>query len=398
MNLLYLFFRKKFTFTSVTCFFLLFRIMSRLKKTCVLLVVGFYLGYMFTSRTYEDTVDRLKQTVALYLRRTEAVFNNVTAYHNNSSPYRTMISNKKNNHFTLSQLSHRAQGSDGWNLVFSRNRTIWKVQPSMCSRNTTGFYRSKLRTNVGSTTIYIYDPRKDIWVSREIIRYGSWEGTHINLILSLLQQDPDLHFVDIGSNVGVFTLAVALLGRRVLAVDALAMNIMRLCSSVIEGNFTDSVQIVYNAFSDVYETVSLGMDENNVGGTFVAKDKNTNKVIGSRVVGNYGTVQTIRLNDVLSLPRFDFTKVIMKIDVEGYENKVFKGGETFFDKVDVRAVLMEWQWLKTGNAGQEIINFMLLKNMEPHVPEQNPRPLKIQDRGNWPNDILWRKKPLIKTR
>lgn len=372
--------------------------MSRLKKTCILLVVGFCLGYMFTSMTYEDTVDRLKQTVALYLRRTEAVFNNETAYHNNSPPSRTMISNKKNNHFTLSQLSPRAQGSDGWNLVFSRNRTIWKVQPSMCSRNTTGFYRSKLRTNVGSTTIYIYDPRKDIWVSREIIRYGSWEGKHINLILSLLQQDPDLHFVDIGSNVGVFTLAVALLGRRVLAVDALAMNIMRLCSSVIEGNFTDSVQIVYNAFSDVYETVSLGMDENNVGGTFVAKDKNTNKVIGSRVVGNYGTVQTIRLNDVLSLPRFDFKKVIMKIDVEGYENKVFKGGKTFFDKVDVRAVLMEWQWLKTGSDGLEIINFMLRKNMEPHVPEQNPRPLKIQDRGNWPNDILWRKKPLIKTR
>lgn len=268
----------------------------------------------------------------------------------------------------------------------------------MCSRNTTGFYRSKLKTNVGSTTIYIYDPSKDIWVSRDIIRYGSWEGKHINLILSLLRQDPDLRFVDIGSNVGVFTLAVALLGRRVLAVDALAMNIMRLCSSVIEGNFTDGVQIVYNAFSDVYETVSLGMDQNNVGGTFVAKDKNTNKVKGSRVVGNYGTVQTIRLNDVLSLPKFDFRKVIMKIDVEGYENKVFKGGETFFDKVDVQAVLMEWQWLKTGSAGQEIINFMLRKNMEPHFPEPNPRSLKIQNRGNWPNDILWRKKTSIKAR
>lgn len=359
-------------------FFFLFRIMSRLKKTCVLLVVGFCLGYMFTFMTYKDNV-----------------FNNVTAYHNNSPPSRTLIPNKKTQ-FTLSQLSPRTQG-DGWNVVFSMNRTIWKVQPSMCSRNTTGFYRSKLRTNVGSTTIYIYDPRKDIWVSKHIIRYGSWEGKHINLIVSLLQQAPDLQFVDIGSNVGVFTLAVALLGRRVLAVDALAMNIMRLCSSVIEGNFTDRVQIVYNAFSDVYETVSLGMDENNVGGTFVAKDKNTNKVKGSRVVGNYGTVQTIRLNDVLSLPKFDFRKVILKIDVEGYENRVFKGGETFFDKVDVQAVLMEWQWLKTGSAGQEIINFMLRKNMEPHVPNPNPQPLKIQDRGKWPNDILWRKKPLINT-
>lgn len=369
--------------------------MSRLKKTCILLVVGFCLGYMFTSMTYKDTLDKLKETAALYLRRTEATHNNFTAYHSNKTAPRTLVPNKKNP-FTVSQRSPRTLG-DGPNVVFSMNRTTWKVQPSLCSKNTTGFHRSKLRLNVGSTTIYIYDPREDIWVSSSIIRYGSWEGQYINLIVSLLQEDPDLQFVDIGSNVGVFTLAVAMLGRRVLAVDALAMNIMRLCSSVIEGNFTDRVQIVYNAFSDVYETVSLGKDENNVGGTFVAKDKNTNKVKGSRVVGNYGTVQTIQLNDVLSLPKFDFKKVILKIDVEGYENKVFKGGETFFDKVDVQAVLMEWQWLKTGSAGQEIINFMLRKNMEPHVPKQNPQPLKIQDRSNWPGDILWRKKTLIKT-
>lgn len=59
----------------------------------------------------------------------------------------------------------------------------------------------------------------------------------------------------------------------------------------------------------------------------------------------------------------------MKIDVEGYENKVFKGGEIFFDKVDVWVVLMEWQWFKIGSVGQEIINFMLCKNMEFYVFE-----------------------------
>lgn len=47
---------------------------------------------------------------------------------------------------------------------------------------------------------------------------------------------------------------------------------------------------MYNVFFDVYEIVFFGMDENNVGGMFVVKDKNINKVIGSRVVGNYGIV------------------------------------------------------------------------------------------------------------
>jgi FkbM family methyltransferase len=229
-------------------------------------------------------------------------------------------------------------------------------------------------------------------VSGSIVKYGNWEGNHIDLIVDLLKQDPELQFIDIGTNVGAFALSVALFGRRVLAVDALAMNIQRLCSSVIVGNFSNRIKIVYNALSDVHEMVSLGMDNNNVGGTFVAKDRNSNKARGSHIVGNYGTVQAITLNDILSLPNFDFKKVVFKIDVEGYENKVFKGAEQFFDNVNVQAVLMEWMWLKTGSAGQEILDFMLRKNMEPHVPNKLPNPLPIGGRANWPNDVLWRKK------
>ncbi|XP_061196334.1 uncharacterized protein LOC133204598 [Saccostrea echinata] len=365
--------------------------MTRFKKPCMLIMVGFSLGWILTYIFYKNALDMANNTISkLQLMHNTSVY---TTFKRNVPA----ISHQPKNQLIVSAVSTTKRsiglfGDKESGIVYSRSQTKWEVQSSLCKRNTSGFYRATLRIAHGSTPIYIYDPKIDKWVSGSVVKYGSWEGNHINLIIDLLKRDPEIQFVDIGANVGVFTLAVALSGRRVIAVDALDMNIQRLCSSVMEGNFSSRVKLVYNALSDVHETVSLGKDKNNVGGTFVAKNKNANKVRGSQVDGNYGTVRAIKLDDILSVPHFDFKKVIIKIDVEGYENKVFKGGEVFFDKVDVQAILMEWLWLKTGSAGEEIINFMLKKNMEPHIPNQMPSPLKIQDRSKWPNDILWRKK------
>ncbi|XP_048757893.2 uncharacterized protein LOC125668129 [Ostrea edulis] len=388
--------------------------MRNYNKTWVLVLVGFCLGWLSTYIYYNGAMDSV---VKLNQRRIASALSNIPNVYTprphkdlnipnvyTPRPHKDLNipnvytqrphKNLSTKQFPVHEIptTKRYMEDNKSGIVFSRNMTMWKIQPGMCSTNTTAFHRAVLRTSVGSTPIFIYDPKNDIWVSGHIVKYGNWEGKHIDLIIDLLKQDPELQFLDIGANVGVFALPVALFGRRVLAIDALAMNIQRLCSSVIVGNFSDRIKIVYNALSDVHELVSLGKDNNNVGGTFVAKDKNSNKVRGSNIVGNYGTVQTITLNNILSLPNFDFKKVVIKIDVEGYENRVFKGAEQFFDNVNVQAVLMEWMWLKTGNAGQEIIDFMLRKNMEPHIPDKLPNPLPVDRRANWPNDVLWRKK------
>ena len=365
--------------------------MLRSRRAGLMLFVGCCLGFILSSLVFTNTTEKFHQTISSFYASRQRSTQNILKMTNISKPEKKYVTPAH-----LTPITHERRRS-GLDVVFSGNGTKWIAQPAMCSKNTSGFFRATLKTTVGSTAIFVYNPEVDIWVSKSIVRYGSWEGNYINLILALLQKDQDLQFVDIGTNVGVFALAVALFGRRVVAVDALSMNIERLCSSVNEGNFRRQVKMVYNALSDVYETVSLGMDKNNVGGTFVAKDKNANKVRGSKVVGNYGTVQTIKMDDFLTLPDFNFEKVIMKIDVEGYESRVFKGGEVFFKKVDVQAVLMEWMWLKTGNAGQDIINFMLRHNMEPHYPHINPQPLDIKNHAQWPSDVLWRKKPSMKT-
>lgn len=59
----------------------------------------------------------------------------------------------------------------------------------------------------------------------------------------------------------------------------------------------------------------------------------------------------VMLDDILEFLGFLVKKVVMKIDVEGYENRVFKSGNKFFECVDVIVVFMEWMWLKIGFVG-----------------------------------------------
>jgi FkbM family methyltransferase len=84
-----------------------------------------------------------------------------------------------------------------------------------------------------------------------------------------LESDPSLNFIDIGANLGTYSLSFAKLGRKVLSVDALNLNIEKLCSSVNQSHFEDRVYMIMNAISSRHETVSLAADDKNFGGTFI---------------------------------------------------------------------------------------------------------------------------------
>ena len=284
--------------------------------------------------------------------------------------------------------------------VYSRDLNNWNLDNNVCKTNT-NFQRAWLKTTIGNTPIYIHNINDDIWISKNLFTNGQWEGDFVSLVFRLLLKDNvhDIHFVDLGANIGVFTLAVAKLGLKVIAVEPLSINLQRLCKSVEEGvsedgaPFADRVTIIHNALSDVRENVQLGKDRQNVGGTYVLKDSNEKKVQGSAVNGKYNdVVMTAKLDDLLQLPNFDLKKVILKIDVEGYESKVFNGGRAFFNTVDVQAVLMEWRWHEGAKDIQSLLNFFTSRKYKPFNPKHtNPTPLKISDAQNWPGDVLWKK-------
>ena len=154
--------------------------------------------------------------------------------------------------------------------------------------------------------IYVHQANKDIWVSKSVIERGNWHAGLVKRMYLFLLEEPNTAFLDLGANIGVFTLAVARMGRKVVAVEAFQRNVDLLCASVSANGFGKSVSIVYNAITNKRELVELHFMKGNVGGTYV-------KSVSKHQIPDT-SVQSILFDDLLEL--FNFTRVAIKMGIQ----------------------------------------------------------------------------------
>lgn len=245
---------------------------------------------------------------------------------------------------------------DFWGTVISRTDTGWQKQENLCN-SSSKFVRTRLR-GPQNTPIHVYTPEEDQWVSGNIIRQGMWEGNLVTRIHNILKNEPDVVFLDIGANVGVFSLTVAKLGRTTVSVDALEGNVARLCQSMRDGKLSDHMIVIHNALSFQREKVALGTHKKNVGGTYVKKleKMGLDKIDQSALV-----VDAILLDDLLEI--FNFKRVVIKMDVETFEANVLKGADKFFSTVQVDYLLMEFVAHRGKDSGNFIVEFLKKHNL-----------------------------------
>lgn len=269
------------------------------------------------------------------------------------------------------QLKQRLIAEDTLGKVITRNENGWKIDYEICSREKYDFVLAHLR-NPPNTPIFVYTAREDQWVSGSIISQGSWEGDHVNTIINYMKKFPNAIFLDLGANVGMFSVTIAALGYRVISIDCLEGNVMRLCASMNAAKLTNKMTIVYNAVSHAHEKVSLGTHKGNVGGTYVKHGEKNGKE----------SINTIFLDDLLDIYTFD--QVVMKMDVETFEANVLKSAYKFFDQVKVELLLMEFVAHKNKESGKFIADFLLSHGMEPNVPDHVKNDYK-----KWGNEVLF---------
>lgn len=266
----------------------------------------------------------------------------------------------------------------------------WTKVPELC-KDIPRFQSARLNTMSGLLDVFIHDPQSDKWVSGALANGQIWESGFVNLVLAALRREQTATFLDIGANLGIYSLFAAKEGFVAISVEPLLINVQRICSSVRAGMFSDKMTIIRSALSDISQNVTLGIDVNNVGGSFVVQDSNKKKVNESVLGGTYADVVTsTTLDNVLNLPGFNSKRVIMKIDVEGYEHKVLSGGKEFFSKISVPTILMEWEFHKGTDSGNEIINFFMSRNYTAYDPYLN-NSLQPSSSKAWPHDVVWRK-------
>lgn len=236
-----------------------------------------------------------------------------------------------------------------------------------------------------TTPICIYDTREDRWVSGSLRGFGSWEWEIMVKMSTFLT--PATVLLDVGCNIGVFTLMAAKLGHRVVSVDPFKKNLFLLARSLTLGHLQGNVTLINNAIGDKVEKISLQEEKGNVGGTQVIP------IPSEGTIEEDYTAWAVTLDHLT--PLLANQTVVMKMDIESYEWNALKSGYTFFRNVRVKCIFMEWTFHRVNSVSAlGIINFMTTFNFEP-FSVQNQR-LDIGAFTNWPGDILWLSKSMSK--
>lgn len=244
----------------------------------------------------------------------------------------------------------------------------------------------------GDTPICVYSKADDNMISAYVTDYGTWEPELLNITGEIILTNHRLKFVDLGCNIGTFTLFVAKLGRNVIALDALSYNLDLLQESLRLGKIQEKVVLILNALSDDHREVSVNVVRGNVGGSYIKESRTaeTNNPESSEQPLKDTTVKTVIFDDLLDLVPSG-SEVFIKMDIEGNELKALKHASNFFQSVNVRFLLMEWMLHRTSKSGRDIVNFLLRNGMLPYNPE-NTKDILPRNYGSWPDNVLWIKR------
>ena len=94
----------------------------------------------------------------------------------------------------------------------------------------------------------------DKFVSGAILTHGAWEKNIVNLVLKGMDMYPAAVFLDIGANIGMYTVLVAAARREAVAVDAMLENLAYINQSLSVAGTSDYVRLLGNPvrYSHVY--------------------------------------------------------------------------------------------------------------------------------------------------
>ncbi len=250
-----------------------------------------------------------------------------------------------------------------------------------------------------SPLICIHNPDDDIFISATIKDGEVWESNIVNLFQAALKQDKSLAVIDIGANIGQYSLIAAKMGRTVIAVEPYLKHVEMIHKALDLNGFRQNFTLVYNAVSDSHKTVALQFKKENRGAIRVIESQfqaglqtHTGNGCLSWTSGSH--VQTIVMDDLLEV--VTFTKAIMKIDIEGHEARAVPHAQTLLATVYVPYIFMEWEVMAKENDEYKKEGIkILIEFLETYYYEAyslSGQKLLNSNWKSWPPDMIWKHK------
>ncbi|MBF5083142.1 FkbM family methyltransferase [Quadrisphaera sp. INWT6] len=184
---------------------------------------------------------------------------------------------------------------------------------------------------------FLFAPASDLSITPTLVVHGAMEPPLTQYLWRALDQDSV--FVDVGANIGYFSVLAAHKlgsGGRLIAVEA-NPDAMRFVRDSLAANWlTDrDITLVEAAASDVSGTVSFHRSERFVGDSSVHASASGIVERGVQTV----SVPAVALDEVLAdVERVD----VLKMDIEGGEHLALLGLERTIDRGAIRTLVMEW--------------------------------------------------------
>jgi len=211
--------------------------------------------------------------------------------------------------------------------------------------------------------MYVYDHEsvRDI-VSDSIKASGSWELRETQMLLSLVSCDSSGDcskrvFLDVGANIGWYSLTAANLGYLVMSFEPFRSNLGLICSSSRQlDDITAKRLTVFNVGLDFKPRHCELFQQKliNIGDTHsVCDGASRSKFIGKGYT-SLGWMNTTTLDITFEEGHFDHVGHVdvMKVDVEGFEYSVMEGGNRFFQsRFAPKYIFMELVSSMMGDAG-----------------------------------------------
>ena len=174
----------------------------------------------------------------------------------------------------------------------------------------------------------LYSSKEDKWVSGGIHATGNWEGKMVAKMIRVMRKNPNSTLLDIGGNIGYYTLAAAAAGFSVNVFEPVPTNAAMIQQSIQKNAFTN-VQLHTSALSAHNDELGMGINNNQNQGHVVHLKRMSATMLPA-----------IRLDDVL---KFETRPVYIKIDIEGGECNALKGMQNYVsNSTNIIGVNMEF--------------------------------------------------------
>ena len=193
----------------------------------------------------------------------------------------------------------------------------------------------------------VHNPTTDCPVSSDIVKYGCYECHTLKAAMAALRDaPPETSLLDIGSNIGLYGLSAAAMGRRAYMIEPAKTNQRHICRSIdANEQFSGLLSVFKVAATNLAKPGVIGLlgtGNLNKGGVNT-QDKGTVYSNEERA-GTEGVdyAQAIRIDWLQGVLPPAGSSLFLKIDVEGEECNALGGAMEYLNSVKIKYAAIEW--------------------------------------------------------